>query len=344
MGMISVIMPAYNVEKYIARGIASIQRQTYANWELVIVNDGSTDATHAIASEYAMQDSRIRLFRQENRGVSAARNYGIALAQGEYVVFLDADDWLRGDALALLMEQQEVYPDHLIAGNRIYVMERDYDELFPAQDDGSMAYLPADEQNAHRTALTRLQSLQGSGVAPYNTACSGKLFRMDILRDREIRFDPSIRYAEDGLFVFCYLLAVNGMVQCSDSIGRILERTGSATRVGFSRHHLSAVQALELMRRAAGRAHDAGDLSDADYTAVEASLQAYGGEQAYNNCRRYLDSGMTDPAIAREFKEYLHRYSAAYRRSHDRRSNMKYQLMEQMPSPIYARIYRLMHH
>lgn len=338
-GMISVIMPAYNVENYIARGIGSILQQTYANWELVIIDDGSTDATHAIASEYAAQDSRIRLIRQENGGVSAARNHGIELAQGEYAVFLDADDWLRRDALSLMSSLQETYPEQLIACNAIHIKECDCQDAFDKENDRSVEDQSADEEHVQEIVLTRRQSLLNSGVMPYNTSGCFKLFRNDILIGREIRFDPDIRYAEDGLFVFRYLLAVNGMLQCNDSIGRVLERSGSATRVLFSRYHLSALQSLELMRQAAEQAHDVGELGNDDYTAVDASLQSYGGEQAYNNCRRYLDSGIANPEIDKTFKNYLHRYSAAYCHAHSRCERMKYQMMTWMPWPIYIYIY-----
>ncbi|PCJ89757.1 MAG: hypothetical protein COA57_00970 [Flavobacteriales bacterium] len=94
--LVSIIIPAYNAEKYIAETIQSVINQTYTNWELIIVNDGSTDNTEKIAQAYVEKDQRIKYIYQENAGVSVARNKGVENSQGDYVAFLDADDiWCR---------------------------------------------------------------------------------------------------------------------------------------------------------------------------------------------------------------------------------------------------------
>jgi glycosyltransferase involved in cell wall biosynthesis len=97
--MISIITPAYNAERWIGRAIASVQKQTRTDWELIIVDDGSNDETRRIAE--AFRDSRIKVLHQENAGVSAARNTGLDVACGEYVTFLDADDTLPSNALEI---------------------------------------------------------------------------------------------------------------------------------------------------------------------------------------------------------------------------------------------------
>lgn len=97
--MISIITPAFNAEHSIGQAIASVQRQSREDWELIIIDDGSTDATRSIAE--AFSDRRIKVIWQENAGVSAARNTGLGLARGEYITFLDADDTLPRDALKL---------------------------------------------------------------------------------------------------------------------------------------------------------------------------------------------------------------------------------------------------
>ena len=94
--LVSVIMPAYNAEKYIDEAIDSVISQTFANWELIIVNDGSTDDTQKIVEAYVSSDTRIKLINQENKRLGAARNEGIKNANGEWVAFLDADDlWIN---------------------------------------------------------------------------------------------------------------------------------------------------------------------------------------------------------------------------------------------------------
>ena len=91
--MISVIIPLYNASRFIAETLASVQSQTYSDWECIVVDDGSTDNSAAIVKNIAVSDERIKYVYQENAGPSAARNHGLQLAKGEYVQFLDADDW-----------------------------------------------------------------------------------------------------------------------------------------------------------------------------------------------------------------------------------------------------------
>ena len=101
--LISIIMPMYNTEAYVAGAVRSVQAQTYANWELLIVDDGSTDGSGALCDELAASDSRIRVFHKENGGVSRARNFALAQAKGEYICFLDSDDACEPDYLAFFV-------------------------------------------------------------------------------------------------------------------------------------------------------------------------------------------------------------------------------------------------
>lgn len=100
--MISVIVPAFNVESYIERCIQSVVNQTYRDWELLLVDDGSTDQTAQICRKWAMTDPRIRYYHQHRSGQGIARNYGVQMAEGDYIFFLDSDDWIRNDTLSCL--------------------------------------------------------------------------------------------------------------------------------------------------------------------------------------------------------------------------------------------------
>lgn len=101
---ISVIVPVYNTEKYLDECIQSVLSQSFINFELLLIDDGSTDNSGAICDAYASQDERVRVFHKENSGVSSARNVGLDEAKGEYVIFLDADDyWYRDDCLEVLL-------------------------------------------------------------------------------------------------------------------------------------------------------------------------------------------------------------------------------------------------
>ena len=100
--MISIIVPVYNTEKYLDRCIQSILAQTYNDFELLLINDGSTDSSGAICDRYAEQDSRVRVFHKENGGVSSARNVGLNNAEGEYIIFVDSDDYMKSQMCEIL--------------------------------------------------------------------------------------------------------------------------------------------------------------------------------------------------------------------------------------------------
>src|SRR5437870_12319582 len=97
--LVSIIVPSYNYAHFIGEALQSIQSQTYSNWECIVVDDGSTDDTGALVRQLAEKDGRIKYVRQENRGLAAARNAGMANSEGVYFQFLDADDLLEPQKL-----------------------------------------------------------------------------------------------------------------------------------------------------------------------------------------------------------------------------------------------------
>ena len=97
MSLISIVMPCYNSEKTLKKSIDSILAQSRDNWELIAVDDGSSDATWTLLEEYAARDARIKVFRRENAGPGVTRNFAISNAQGDYIAFLDSDDWWETD-------------------------------------------------------------------------------------------------------------------------------------------------------------------------------------------------------------------------------------------------------
>ncbi|MCC4464824.1 glycosyltransferase [Limosilactobacillus reuteri] len=101
---ISVIIPVYNDEKYLEQCVESVLTQSYHNLEVILVDDGSTDATPAICEEFRRQDDRIRVIYKQNEGVGASRNTGLAMATGDYILFIDHDDWLLEDHIQKLYD------------------------------------------------------------------------------------------------------------------------------------------------------------------------------------------------------------------------------------------------
>lgn len=100
---VSIIVPVYNAEKYLKRCIRSIENQTYKNWELILIDDGSVDLSPQIIDSAAQKDRRIKVFHQDNLGPGAARNIGISMAEGEYIIFVDSDDYIDKDYLKMLV-------------------------------------------------------------------------------------------------------------------------------------------------------------------------------------------------------------------------------------------------
>lgn len=122
MARISVVIPVYNVERYLRDCLDSVLNQTMSDWEAICINDGSTDGSGNILTEYAARDARVKAVTQANRGLSAARNTGLQMAEGDYVFFLDSDDWLELEALQALVDHLDG-EDMLCFSGRRYVEE-----------------------------------------------------------------------------------------------------------------------------------------------------------------------------------------------------------------------------
>jgi len=123
--LVSVIVPVYNVEKYLARCLDSIVGQTYQNLEIILVNDGSTDRSGEICCQYVRNDSRIHLFTQENKGQSAARNFGLDHMNGQYIVFVDSDDYISPYLVEILLEKLLEYGVPIAVCNYLEVEDGD---------------------------------------------------------------------------------------------------------------------------------------------------------------------------------------------------------------------------
>ena len=108
--LISIIVPVYNTEKYLCNCLDSILAQSYNNWEAICINDGSTDKSMSILEDYAKKDKRIKIINQENKGLSETRNIGMKKAKGDYIMFLDSDDFWHQEALYVLTNIINRYP------------------------------------------------------------------------------------------------------------------------------------------------------------------------------------------------------------------------------------------
>lgn len=183
--LISVIVPIYNVEKYLSRCIETIINQTYRNLEIILVDDGATDRSGAICDEYAYRDKRIRVIHKENGGLSDARNAGLSVATGEYISFIDSDDWIALDMYEILHRAIVSEKADLAFG----IMQRTSGNSSYNIPDGSKIILA--EKNI-------LESFIYPGRNPHilKSACD-KLYRRDIIGNT--RFIKGV-HGEDGPF------------------------------------------------------------------------------------------------------------------------------------------------
>lgn len=189
---ISVIVPVYNAEKYVKRCIDSILNQTYKNLEVVLVNDGSTDKSGYICDMYAKSDDRIKVVHQLNKGVCVARNTGIKESSGEYILFIDSDDWIEYNTLEILMNNVKFEDiDILIYG---YKMEF-------IQKDNKKTKIVTPEKKFYKTVLDYLDDFniyRTNGLFGY---CWNKIYKADIIRKNKVFFEE-YAFAEDLYFNF----------------------------------------------------------------------------------------------------------------------------------------------
>jgi len=197
--MISVIIPVYNAERYLCGCLDSVLRSEYQDFELILVNDGSTDGSLSICEEYAARDSRVRLISQENRGASAARNRGIDACRGEWVVFVDSDDMISPNFLGLVVQNEYQGQDLLLFD--FARSEVDLAETVPTPE--TLWFGQAQRLELFRSLIHRTQLMEG-GNLNFVSPC-GKAYRKSLLDRYAVRFDISLSYGEDKLFNIEYL-------------------------------------------------------------------------------------------------------------------------------------------
>ncbi|MGN1157485.1 MAG: glycosyltransferase family 2 protein, partial [Agathobacter sp.] len=188
MTKISVIIPVYNAEKTIRRCLESIMSSKYEDYEVIVVDDGSTDNSAAILFEYANRDHRVKIINQPNSGPSIARNKGLELAEGEIIAFVDSDDYVRNDYLEQL---EKAFREH-----RADVVFFEYHRVMHDGTELSTHYLP-EIQTEYYQSLIALSEVDMFGYTWV------KAFRREL--SREVCFDAEVNLFEDELFT-CRLL------------------------------------------------------------------------------------------------------------------------------------------
>lgn len=187
---ISVIVPVYNKEIYIGQCIESILNQSFVDFELILVDDGSTDGSGEICNEYSKVDSRVKVFHKMNGGVSSARNMGLNNAKGEWVAFVDSDDYIKIDYLKGLFDYAAPDVDLVMSFPEVYLKDRSW--KIDWYDSGVV-------ENDTFYKLFSQYDIQE------HTSPWAKLYKLSIIDSMSLRFDDSMHFGEDAVFLYEYL-------------------------------------------------------------------------------------------------------------------------------------------
>lgn len=241
--MISIIIPIYNGEKYLHRCVESILVQSYCDYELILINDGSTDSSLDICNDYAQKDDRIVVISQTNSGVSVARNRGLKEAKGEYISFVDCDDWIDCDYLqSLHREMIDNDVDFVVNGYREVC-----EDGVIGKDTTALEY--SEIADNHQMLMHLFEPVDFfSFCYPW-----GKLYKKSIISEFDIRFDKNIAIGEDRLFIYEYLVnsKCRSFVSSKSSYNYILNSQGAMSLVSLPvipMKYLSNFEALSIMR------------------------------------------------------------------------------------------------
>ena len=188
MCVISIIVPIYNIEKFLPCCIDSILAQTFTEWELILVDDGSKDTCGSICDEYATKDGRIRVIHKPNGGLTSARNAGLAMASGEWVMYLDGDDWIEPEMLELLLRKGEETGADIVMGDFLF-----------AYPDRDVPYRLPDWDDCKTTSLNRY-------ITSVWTCVWGGIHKRSLYEEHQLQSPQGVTYCEDFHLIvrLCY--------------------------------------------------------------------------------------------------------------------------------------------
>ena len=225
--MISIIVPVYNVEKYIRKCLDSIVNQTYKDLEIILVDDGSPDNSGAICDEYAKNDSRIKVIHKPNGGLSSARNAGLDVARGEFLTFIDSDDYIEDDTVASVVDaisQEEV--------EMVLIREKQVNL------NGETTKIVGDKPTNttfYREKDFLVELVLGKQV---NGACD-KFYKRECIKD--LRFEEGRHHGEDMLFNVCYLDCVKKVGYVDSIKYSYVANDDSVTHASFNSHSVDNI-------------------------------------------------------------------------------------------------------
>ena len=198
--IISIIVPVYNVEKYLHKCVDSILEQTFKDFELILINDGSTDNCGDICESYSKFDNRIKVFHQKNQGVSSSRNKGIIESKGKYIMFLDSDDYVASNYCEVLIDAIE-HKNHSLIISSFYIHRLDTGEIL------KVGY--GEKETNYKVDKAEFYSVYEKNLLNFSW---NKIYKTNIIKDNNISFIENIQLGEDLLFNLEYLKYVDGEI------------------------------------------------------------------------------------------------------------------------------------
>ena len=202
MHELSIIIPVYNTAPFLSRCIDSILAQSFTDWEMILVDDGSTDESGVLCDKYQKKDSRITVIHKANGGAGSARNVGLDAAKGKYIVFPDSDDWIEKDAYQYCIDRMEKSGVDLLLFGSVNTVYHE-DGTIVSEEKGRIhacLYTTQEDCRAHWSELMETQPMGGP---------SNKMYRASVIRENHLRF-PDIRRMQDGVFNMLFFDHITG--------------------------------------------------------------------------------------------------------------------------------------
>lgn len=232
MTIISVIIPVYNVESYIVKTLKSVQMQTFVDYEVIIVDDGSNDKTYEVCSEFIQNDGRFQIIKKENGGVSSARNIGLKLSKGEYIVFVDGDDVVERDYLSVL-----------------------YNLITEETIDMGICGMKISNKSAIRSTTDIPEGILDRTVTARGLYCResfrgflfNKIFKKRIIQENDICLNENAYMCEDALFCTEYVKYIRYSRFCNIPLYEYVQREDSATNKKFNINRFSVIRTYKII-------------------------------------------------------------------------------------------------
>lgn len=296
--MFSIIVPVYNAERYLTQCVESILSQTLKNFEVILVDDGSSDDSAKICDDFAKQDSRIVVIHKQNQGVSEARNTGLSFAKGDWIVFVDSDDYLKETHLADFKIENNKDAELIIQGSE-YIDSNSGDVIrIRRYDDCSFSLSSFTPQQ---------ENLLFSTGVPWS-----KAYKREVIVCANLRFDSRLSFQEDHLFVIDYINLIS-QVAFTDGVSYIYrcmhsENSLSKKKQDWRKYLLTSQLLIQSLKQSENKFLQPNSLTWQQVFTYVSNLNLSAINVAYESCSSYYDFKVIFKQIIKrdELKEYYY--------------------------------------